>query len=155
MTLLESVHDGEVNKKAYYVRSFVEKDDEAEAPTRQITGHKDLLSSSELDESVTNAVEFSQMQQAEFISTVYRKCSRHQEDPPGNEVVALRPCEATCEQTDDSGEATIQFHSCVRGGVRCWRRRQLQDIMTKCNEVNCVDKLTWCETLILSRRWSS
>ena len=29
MTLLESVQDGEVNKKAYYVKSFDEKDDEA------------------------------------------------------------------------------------------------------------------------------
>ena len=29
MTLLESEQDGEVNKKAYYVKSFVEKDDEA------------------------------------------------------------------------------------------------------------------------------
>ena len=32
-------------------------DDEAKAPTRQIIGHKDLLSSSEFDESVTNAIE--------------------------------------------------------------------------------------------------
>ena len=62
MTLLESEQDGEVNKKACYVKSFVEKDDEAKAPTRQITGHKDLLSSSELDESVTNAIEIRQMQ---------------------------------------------------------------------------------------------
>ena len=30
----------------------------------------------------------------------------------------------------------------------------LQDIMTKYNEVNCVDKKTWCETPISSRRWS-
>ena len=27
------------------------------------------------------------------------------------EVGASHPCEATCEQADDSGEATIQFHS--------------------------------------------
>ena len=31
----------------------------------------------------------------------------------------------------------------------------LQDIMTKHNEVNCVDKKTWCGTPISSRRWSS
>ena len=122
---------------------------------------KDLLSSSELDETVTNAIEIRQMQQAEFVTAVYRKCSRHQGVPPGDEVGASRPCEAKCEQTDDPGEATIQFHSCVRGGVHCWRRRrnigssELQDITTKYNEVDCVDKLTWCETLILSRRWSS
>ena len=30
--------------------TLLESDDEAKAPTRQITGHKDLLSSSELDE---------------------------------------------------------------------------------------------------------
>ena len=42
--------------------TLLERDDEAEAPTRQITGHKDLLSSSELDESVTNAIEIRQMQ---------------------------------------------------------------------------------------------
>ena len=30
-----------------------------------------------------------------------------------------------------------------------------QDIMTKYNEVNCVDKKTQCETPIPSRRWSS
>ena len=56
-----------------------ERDDEAKAPTRQITGHKDLLFSSELDESVTNAIEIRQMQQAEFVTAVYRKCSRHKE----------------------------------------------------------------------------
>ena len=72
-TLLESVQVGEDTKKAYYVKSFVEKDDEAKAPTRQITGHKDLLSSSELDESVTNATEIRQMQQAEFVAAVCRK----------------------------------------------------------------------------------
>ena len=122
--------------KAYYVKSFDEKDDEAKAPTRQITEHKDLLSSSELDESVTNTFETRQMQQAEFVAAVYRKCSRHQ----------------ACEQADDPREATIQFHSCVRGDVHCWRRRrnvgssESQDIMTKYNEVNCVDNLTWCET---------
>ena len=31
MTLLESVQDGEVNKKAYHVKSFDESDDEAKA----------------------------------------------------------------------------------------------------------------------------
>ena len=45
MTLLESIQDGE---KACYVKSFDERDDEAKASTRQIIGHKDLLSSSEL-----------------------------------------------------------------------------------------------------------
>ena len=29
----------------------------------------------------------------------------------GDEVGASRPCEAKCEQADDPGEATIQFHS--------------------------------------------
>ena len=68
--------------------TFVERDDEAKAPTRQITGYKDLLSSRdvhiqamrksipELDESVMNAIEIGQMQQAEFVTAVYRKCSR-------------------------------------------------------------------------------
>ena len=98
--------------------TLLKSDDEAKAPTRQITGHKDLLSSSELDESVTNAIEIRQMQQAEFVTAVYRKCSRHQEVPPGDEVGASRPCQAKCEQTDDPKEATIQFHSCVRGGVQ-------------------------------------
>ena len=110
-TLFESVQDGEVNKKAYYVKSFDEIDDEAKEPTRQITGHKDLLSSSELDESVTNAIETRQMQQVEFVAAVCRNCSRHQGVPPGDEVGASRPYEAKCEQTDDPGEATIQFHS--------------------------------------------
>ena len=103
--------------------TLLESDDEAKALTRQITGHKDLLSSSELDESVTNAIQIRQMQQAEFVTAVYRECSRHQEVPLGDEVGASRPCEAKCVQTDDPGEATIQFHSCVRGGVHCWRRR--------------------------------
>ena len=74
MTLLESEQVGEDNKKVYYVKSLDERDDEAKAPTRQITGHKDLLSSRdahiqamrrsipELDESATNAVEIRQMQ---------------------------------------------------------------------------------------------
>ena len=31
----------------------------------------------------------------------------------------------------------------------------MQDIMTKYNEVDCVDKLTWCVTPITSRWWSS
>ena len=113
------------------VMTLLESDDEAKAPTRQITGHKDLLSSRdahiqamrksipELDESVTNAIETRQMQQAEFVTAVYRKRSRHQGVPPGDEVGASRPCEATCEQADDPGEATIQFQSCVRGGVHC------------------------------------
>ena len=52
-------------------------DDEVKALTRQITGHKDLLSSSEPDESVTNAIETRQIQQVEFVAAVYRKCSRH------------------------------------------------------------------------------
>ena len=46
--------------------ALLESDDEAKAPTRQITGHKDLLSSSEPDESVTTAIEIRQVQQAEF-----------------------------------------------------------------------------------------
>ena len=95
----------------YYVKSLVERDDEAKAPTRQITGHKDLLSSSELDESVTNAIEIRLMQQAEFVTAIHRKCSRHQGVPPGDEVGTLHPCEATCEQADDPGEATIRFYS--------------------------------------------
>ena len=111
MTLLESAQVRADNKKAYCVKSLIERDDEAKAPTRQITGHKDLLSSSELDESVTNTIETRQMQQAEFVTAVYRKCSRHQGAPPGDEAGASRPCEATCEQADDPGEATIQFHS--------------------------------------------
>ena len=86
MMLLESVQVEEVNKKAYHVKSFVERGDEATAPTRQITGDKDLLSSSELDEIVTNAIEIGQMQQAEFVTAVYRKCSRHQGVPPRTEV---------------------------------------------------------------------
>ena len=103
--------------------TFVERDDEAKAPTRQITGHKDLLSSRdvhiqamrksipELDESVMNAIEIRQMQQAEFVTAVYRKCSRHQGVSPGDEVGASHPCDATCEQAGDPGEATIRFHS--------------------------------------------
>ena len=156
VTLLVSEQVQEDNKKAHYVKSFDERDDEVKALTRQITGHKDLLSSSELDESVTNAIEIRQMQQEEFVTVVYRKCSRHQEVPPVDEVVASRPCEATCEH-----ETTIQFHSCVRGGAHCWRRRrnvgssELQDIMTKYNEVGCIDKKTCCVTPITSRWWSS
>ena len=124
MTLLESVQVGEDNKKACYVKSFVERDDEAKALIRQITGHKDLLFSSELDESVTNAIEIRQMQQAEFVTAVYRKCSRHQGVPPGDEVGASHPCVATSEHADGPGEATTQLHSCVRGGAHCWRRRR-------------------------------
>ena len=102
--------------------TLLESDDEAKAPTRQITGQKNLLSSRdahiqatrtsipEFDKSVTSVIEIRQMQQAEF-------------------VAAVLSCEATCEQADHPGEATIQFHSCV-------------------------DKFTWCETLIPSRRWS-
>ena len=78
--------------------TLLESDDEAKALTRQITGHKDLLSSSELDESVTNAIEIRRMQQAEFVAAVYRKCSRHEGVPPGDEVGASRPCAATCER---------------------------------------------------------
>ena len=99
------------------------RDGGAKVPTRQITGHKDLLSSRdayiqamrksilELDESVTNAIETRQMQQAESVAAVYRKCSRHQDVPPGDEVGASCPCEATCEQADDPDEATIRLHS--------------------------------------------
>ena len=47
---------------------------------------KDLLSISELDDTVTNANEIRQMQQAEFVTAVYRKCSRDQGVPPGDEV---------------------------------------------------------------------
>ena len=43
MTLLETEQDGEDNKKAYYVKSFVERDDEAKAPTRQITGQGSVV----------------------------------------------------------------------------------------------------------------
>ena len=75
MTLLESVQVREDNKNAYNAKSLVERDDEAKGPTRQITGHKDLLSSSELDESVTNVIEIRQMQQAVFVTAVYRKGS--------------------------------------------------------------------------------
>ena len=38
MTLLETEQVGEDKKKAYYVKSFDERDDKAKAPTRQITG---------------------------------------------------------------------------------------------------------------------
>ena len=100
-----------------------ESDDEVKALICQITGHKDLLFSSEFDESLTNAIEIRQVQQAEFVTAVYRKCSRHEGVPPGDEVGVSRPCEAKCEQTDDPVEATIQFHSCARGGVHCWKCR--------------------------------
>ena len=40
----------------------------------------------ELDESVMNAIQIRQIQQAEFVTAVCRKCSRHQEVPPGDEV---------------------------------------------------------------------
>ena len=63
----------------------------------------------ELDESVTNAIEIGQMQQTEFVAAVCRKCSRHQGVRPGDEVGASHPCEATCEQADGPGEATIQL----------------------------------------------
>ena len=43
MTLFESVQVGEDNKKAYYVKSFVERDDEAKAPTRQIIGQGSVV----------------------------------------------------------------------------------------------------------------
>ena len=62
---------------------------------------------------------------------------------------------AKWEQGNDAQD--IQEHS--RNKIFQCRRNvgsfELQDIMTKYNEVNCVDKLTWCETLILSRRWGS
>ena len=103
--------------------TLIVSDDEAKALTRQITGHKDLLSSRdahiqamrksipELDENLTNAIEIRQMQQAEFVTAVYRKCSRHQEVLPGDEVGASRPCEATCEQADDPGDHSVSFVS--------------------------------------------
>ena len=90
--------------------TLLESDDEAKAPTRQITGH--------------DTIEIRQVQQEEFATAVYHKCSRHQEVPPGDEVEASRPCEAKCEQTDDPGEATSQFHSCVRGGAQTSTKRR-------------------------------
>ena len=77
-----------------------------------------------IDEMMTNAVEIRQMQQAEFVTAVYRKCSRHQGVPQGDEVGASGPCEVKCEQADDPGEATIHFHSCVRGGVQTSTKRR-------------------------------
>ena len=77
-------------RTSHEMMTLLVSDDEAKALTRQITGHKDLLSSRdahiqamrksipELDESVTNAIEIRQIQQAEFVTAVYRKCSRHQ-----------------------------------------------------------------------------
>ena len=79
------------------------------------------------------------------MAAVHRKCSRTSRSPL---------------QEMKSKRRTIQFSLvCARWcadvdeNVGC--SEFLQDIMTKYNEVNCVDKLTWCETLILSRRWSS
>ena len=78
--------------------TLLESDDEAKALTRHITGHKDLLSSSELDESVTNAIEIRQMQQAEFVAAVNRNCSRHQGVPPGDGSRSHVPCEASASR---------------------------------------------------------
>ena len=40
MTLLESVQDGEVNKKAHYIKSFDEKDDEQARLLHQLRQHQ-------------------------------------------------------------------------------------------------------------------
>ena len=58
------------------VMLLVSDADEAKALTGQIMGHKNLLSRSELDESVTNAIEIRQVQQAEFISLQEMKSGR-------------------------------------------------------------------------------
>ena len=70
-----------------------------------MTGHMDLLSGNELDESVTNAIEIREMQQAKPVTAVYRKCSRHQKVFQEMKVGASRPCEATCEHAVVPGEA--------------------------------------------------
>ena len=137
--------------------TLLESDDEAKALTRQITGHNNLLSSSELDESVTNTIEIRQVQKAEFISASIASVrdikESLQEMKSGSPkpsarrlmILARRPFSFThvCEVVYIAGDADETSEA------------ELQDIMTKYNEVNCVDKLTWCETLILSRRWSS
>ena len=125
---------------------------------------KDLLSSRdahiqalrksipELDESVTNTIKTRQMQQAEFVAAVYCKCSRHQGVPPGDEVGRHVRAKPSASRLMVSARRPCSFIRvcevvCIAGDV--------QDIMTKYNAVHCVDKLAWCETLILSRRWSS
>ena len=194
------------NKEEYYVKSFDERDDEAKAPTRQITGHNDLLASRdahiqvmrksipELDESVTNAIEIWQMQQAEFVAAVQNIKGSLQVrtdlvvlDGDGSRgVTSVRShvragwwswrgdrsvsswvrdeCQPWGERrcySSWSGSTFWSQQGRVRGGAHCWRRRRnvgssvLQDIMTKYNEVKCVDKKTWCGTPISSRRWSS
>ena len=89
--------------------TLLERDDEVKAPTRQITGHEDLLSSRdayiqvmrksilELYESVTNAIEIRQMQQAEFVAAVYPK-------PPASRpmIPARRPSSFTRELMETS-----------------------------------------------------
>ena len=86
VTLLEAEQVGDDNKKAYCIKSFDVRDDEAKAPARQIAGqkeaiedHKDQLSSKhphieavrksipELDESVTKVTEGRQKQHADLI----------------------------------------------------------------------------------------
>ena len=74
----------------------LESNDEAKAPTRQFTVHKDLLSSSELDETVTNAIEIRQMQQAENVTAFYCKCSRDIKEPlhemKSGRHIRAKPC---------------------------------------------------------------
>ena len=103
-----SDHEGHLNDRCSQSEQVGKED---KAPTRQI------------DESVTNTIEIRQMQQAEFVTSVYRKCSRHQGVPPGDEVGASRPCVAMCEQADDPGEG---FSSLVRA-----RWRTLLETSTK------------------------
>ena len=85
MMLLQTEQVGKNYKKVYYVNSVVERR-WAKAPHRQITGHKDLLSSRDIQAMRTSIF-------------------------PGDEVGASRPCEATCAQADGHGEATIWSHS--------------------------------------------
>ena len=81
MTLLDD------NKKAFCIKSFDEREDEAKAPARRIAGHEDVIedhkdqlsskdahieavrkSIPELDESVTEVTEARQQQHAEFMT---------------------------------------------------------------------------------------
>ena len=87
VTLLGAEQVGDDNKKAYCVKSFDERDDEAKAPARQIAGHKDAIddykdqlsskdahieamqkSIHELDESVRKVSEGRRNQHAEFMT---------------------------------------------------------------------------------------
>ena len=87
LTLLEAEQVGDDNKKAYYIKSFDEVDDEAKALACQIAGHKDAIENHkdqlsskdahieamrksilELDESVTKVTEIRQKQHAEFMT---------------------------------------------------------------------------------------